>query len=161
MILFLHGLESGPHGSKYQALQRRFGDVEAPDFRGLADIEDRYTKLEALTKGETGLLLVGSSFGGLLAALMADRCPERVAGYVLCAPAVQYDIAKKVTSTPEHAIILHGREDTVIPMAASEDFSIKHKIPLLGVDDDHRLQASASLIVALTRYIKDEIIKSQ
>lgn len=40
-IMFFHGRESGPHGAKYQALQEKFPDIYAPDFRGMDELEDR------------------------------------------------------------------------------------------------------------------------
>jgi hypothetical protein len=49
---------------------------------------DALAMIEALTKGP--LLLVGSSMGGWLACLVAFARPERIAGLVLVAPAVDF-----------------------------------------------------------------------
>ncbi len=86
-IVFLHGLESGPHGRKYQALAARFREVEAPDTTGIYDLETRVrVALDHL--GGTPATLVGSSFGGLVALMVLAREPDLVQGMVLAAPAV-------------------------------------------------------------------------
>lgn len=64
-LYFFHGLESGPHGQKYHLLKNEFPELESPDFQGM-DLEQRLVKAEELTRGQHGLVLVGSSFGGLL-----------------------------------------------------------------------------------------------
>lgn len=146
-IMFFHGRESGPHGAKYQALQEKFPDIYAPDFRGMDELEDRVAHAVDETQGEEGLLIVGSSFGGLVATVLADRHPERVAGYVLCAPALHREAAWWVSRTPDHAVIIHGRGDQVVPLRASEAFSLVHQIPLHVRDDGHRLSESGEVIV--------------
>ncbi|AWV88496.1 HD domain-containing protein [Bradymonas sediminis] len=68
VVYFFHGLESGPHGSKYQRLSESF-HVFSPDFQGM-DIWARFEKIERETRGLRQLILVGSSYGGLLASLL-------------------------------------------------------------------------------------------
>ncbi len=88
-LVFLHGLESGPHGSKFHLLAGLgLGTVVAPDCEGVHDPHERLDIIEATLNGLDDLVLVGSSFGGLMALLYAVRHPDQVAGLVLCAPAV-------------------------------------------------------------------------
>lgn len=140
-MIFLHGLESGPHGTKYHALLTR-GEVISPDFQSCPTLEERVVVAEAATRGMTNLCLVGSSFGGLLAAVMFQRYPERIGSYLLLAPALHRDEALEIKSAPWPALILHGNRDEIVPFSASLEFSKRFSIPLIEVDDDHRLSNS-------------------
>jgi len=150
--MFLHGLESGPHGQKYQALKEKFGAVISPDCTGISDPQQRLqiirTAIEPLTEP---LLVVGSSMGGLMALLLQQDCPKKVAGLLLCAPALHRPEANGLNadSLPVTQII-HGRFDRVVPIEASRKFGA----PLLEVDDDHSLKNSLALILAETARLK-------
>ena len=152
-ILFLHGLESAPHGSKYRALVKVFGEgsVLAPDFRGVPDAIERLRIAEEATRGLTGLFLVGSSFGGLVGGLLASQHPERIRAAVFAAPAFHRPAASGIERVPEQSIILHGTEDDVVPIEASRTFSKKFGVPVVEVEDGHRLKGSEALMVGLTR----------
>lgn len=150
-LCFLHGLESGPIGSKTLALQAAFGAVLAPDCRGLFGIEQRLHHIEAeLAAVDDELVLVGSSFGGLMAALVADRQPQRVRATVLLAPALHAPGVETVHRVPAFCRILHAPADDVVPFAASVTFGARLGVPVEAVEDDHRLSASRARIVALT-----------
>lgn len=148
-LYFFHGLESGPHGSKYQSLEQAFG-VFSPDFQGM-DIWERLQKIELETRQMRELIVVGSSYGGLLAALLYSQAPERFKGLVLMAPALHHPAAEQVERLPAEAVVIHGREDTVVPLEA-----VRQKCNALGVDitvveDDHGLYASRPLMVEAVR----------
>jgi pimeloyl-ACP methyl ester carboxylesterase len=139
-ILFLHGLESGPHGSKYQALRWMFGDVLAPDCSGVKDETQRLDIIQQqLEKEKEPVMVVGSSMGGLMALLLHQASPEKVAGMVLCAPAIHRPAAINldVEKLPP-TIVIHGTADTVVPFNCSAVFGDR----LVAVDDDHRLSSS-------------------
>lgn len=156
---FFHGLESGPWGRKASALQTKFPHIQSPDFQGL-DLEERLQKAKTLTEGMTGLVIVGSSFGGLVASLLATQLPERVAGLVLCAPALHLEQAARVDLQCPF-VILHGVDDDVVPISASEAFvaGAKHG-RLVRVRDDHRLSNSRAEIVDLTSQMIEDIAAS-
>jgi pimeloyl-ACP methyl ester carboxylesterase len=96
VILYLHGFASGPGSTKGRALADRFGALGVPFER--ADLTpgeggfERSTPLTMLAEAERLVALhrprvvMGSSLGGFLAALLASRDPsmERI---VLLAPA--------------------------------------------------------------------------
>lgn len=149
-IYFFHGLESGPDGTKSRRLEEDF-DVEAPDFEGMMDIDERLAKAEALTEGMRDLIIVGSSFGGLLAALLYARHPERIRNYVLMAPALYRDAATEVDRMPEGAVVIHGRDDDVVPMAQVRDFCSSFDVEFIEVDDGHRLHGALDLMVEKVR----------
>lgn len=144
-IFFFHGLESGPHGRKYHALSEHF-DVESPDFQGL-DINERLEKAEALTRDATDLIAVGSSFGGLLAALLYSRHPERFFGYVLAAPALMLADEGEIAAMPANAVVVHGVHDDVVPIGPVKELCQRYGISVIEVDDEHRLAESIDVII--------------
>jgi len=152
-ITFLHGLESGPHGSKYRALKERFITVTAPDCTGKNDVEDRIKTCRAHL-GTEPVLLVGSSFGGLVAVRLAESLPELVAGMVLCAPALHI---QPVSYSGTPTIIIHGTGDDVVPIEVSRAFSLAHGVRLVEVDDGHRLKGSLEEILAATEMLQSSI----
>ena len=150
-IVFLHGLETGPHGSKYQALKQMFGEVISPDCEGIKDPQQRLTIIQQALSEQLGpFLVVGSSAGGLMA-LLLQREEPRVKGLVLCAPALHTEIAESLRAEglPE-TVIIHGRSDDVVPIESSRAFGA----PLVEVDDGHRLSASLPLILRLVFEMK-------
>jgi dipeptidyl aminopeptidase/acylaminoacyl peptidase len=104
-VVYLHGFASSPQSSKAQFFAGKFAEAgvafEAPqldqgEFRNLT-ISGQMIVVgnavsvhrEKLTKGEP-LVLMGSSLGGYLAALYAERYPKAVDGLVLLAPAFEF-----------------------------------------------------------------------
>lgn len=144
-ILFLHGLESGPHGSKYQALTWMFGEVIAPDCTGIKDETQRLRIIQqALEEEKEPVIVVGSSMGGLMALLLNLASPDKIAGMVLCAPAIHRPAAKNLDFEQlPPTIVIHGTADTVVPFADSSVFGER----LIAVDDDHRLSNSMPKIL--------------
>ncbi len=156
-ILFLHGLESGPHGSKYQALTWMFGAVTAPDCSGIRDAQQRLRIiLHDLGAEREPFVVVGSSMGGLMAMLLHQSRPELVAGLVLCAPALHRPEAEPVDpATLPPTRVIHGRRDTVVPPETSLPFGDR----LTLVDDDHRLSNSTAAILTAVFDIKLELLE--
>ncbi len=159
-VVFLHGLESGPHGSKYRALAARFSGVVAPDCEGVFDPDERLRRITAALAEVGPVVLVGSSFGGLMACLYASAHPSQVSGLVLCAPALHARVAPwvaRVGPLPRPLVVLHGLRDDVVPVQASRDFVASRLAArpgiaaprLIEVDDGHRLSAHRELMVAL------------
>jgi len=157
-LLFLHGLESGPHGAKFQALQNVFGEVLSPDCSGISDPQQRLQIiLSAIEPAEQPLLVVGSSMGGLMALLLQREVPDKIAGLLLCAPALHRPQAAGLTA--EHlppTVIIHGRRDQVVPIEASRQFAAD----LIEVDDDHSLKQSLELIIKETGRLKDRLLNA-
>jgi len=152
LVLFLHGLEGSPEGRKAQALRKAGYAVEAPDLRRLP-LEERLQRVEALTHGRTDLTVVGSSLGGLLAALLTHEHPDRVGGLVLCAPALRPEYDGRVGRTPPHTVIVHGVADDVVPIDLSRRFARQHHVELVETRDGHRLADSLGEILQALRTV--------
>ncbi len=158
MIIWAHGLEGSPQGAKVQALRAAGLIVHAPDGRGKV-LQERLIALTALSAdlADRRPVLAGSSYGGLAAAWLATRHPERFSGLLLCAPALHYREAP-VPEGPLHAPaglptqVLHGARDAVVPVSASRAYAAASPhVRLIEVDDDHRLSSSHAQIVTLAK----------
>ena len=78
-LVFLHGLESGPHGSKFKTLSDLgLGPVLSPNCKDIDDPLQRLAIIREALADAGPLLLVGSSFGGLMALLYAQAWPAQV-----------------------------------------------------------------------------------
>ncbi len=144
-IFFFHGLESAPIGTKSIRLAESF-DITSPDFQDM-DIWERLEKAERITEGLEDIVVVGSSFGGLLAALLYARHPERFRGYVLMAPALHRDFAEEIDTMPERAVVIHGTHDDVVPIDEVRPFCAPHGVKFIEVDDGHRLHDALEVMV--------------
>ncbi len=139
--MFIHGLESSNRGTKSVFFRERYPDMCIPNFPG--SLEERMEKLEGILAGRDGLRLVGSSFGGLMAALFALENEPRIDRLILLAPAINLMAftphRNRGVSVPVR--IFHGRDDEVIPLddvrrAARDAFS---DLRFHEVEDDHSL----------------------
>src|SRR5215213_9608418 len=93
-VLFLHGFQPAEPGARWLQLLGRRAEVVAPSHPGFGrserpkDFESAYDLLNLYaafidTLGDRGVTLVGSSFGGWLAAELAVRSCDRIARLVL------------------------------------------------------------------------------
>ena len=93
-VVFSHGKESGPMGSKIQRLMEeanRFGlKTISVDYRNCATASERVAllndTLKQLNAPPQQVVLVGSSMGGYVSTVVANNLP--VAGLFLMAPAL-------------------------------------------------------------------------
>ncbi|MBI4766235.1 MAG: alpha/beta hydrolase [Deltaproteobacteria bacterium] len=74
--VFIHGLESTRRGTKGLFFRERYPDMIIEDYLG--SFSQRMEKLEGLLAGKSHLILVGSSYGGLMAAVYACLHEERI-----------------------------------------------------------------------------------
>jgi pimeloyl-ACP methyl ester carboxylesterase len=139
--MFLHGLDSSSQGRKARLLASK--GVETPDFTG--DLATRMAQLEPLLGSCEPWVLVGSSFGGLMAALWTLRNPDRVHRLILLAPAFHRPdfVVERPVDVP--TLLVHGTRDSVVPhVLARERAALAFRsLRVEWVDDDHRLEATA------------------
>jgi predicted alpha/beta-hydrolase family hydrolase len=155
-VVFSHGKESGPWGSKITAMAQVVRDlglgVESVDYRGIDDPTARVEKL--MTEGGkiTGpLLLVGSSMGGHVAAAAADHL--HAAALFLLAPAFYMRGFEQYTprNIAVPTVIVHGWHDDVVPVDNSIRWAREHRATLHVLDSDHRLEDQIEMICRLLR----------
>ena len=155
IVLFSHGQESGPWGTKISALAEdaRSAGLEADsiDYRGMADPSDRAAKLVARMQDcKEEILLVGSSMGGYVAVAAAQLHPA--AGLFLMAPALavpDWPELKKTVSAP--AFIVHGWQDDIVPIRLSIDFALANQAQLHCLNAGHSLTEALDEVRALFR----------
>ena len=170
MIIFAHGMEGSPNGSKIRALRKAGFEVIAPDFQGMP-LDERVDLLQQVCEEhrETKPVLAGSSYGGLAASLVAMRIPEASRGLLLCAPALHLDeppvkedtilIAPKGMKT----IIIHGVADDIVPISCSVEYAQRSGNDIVAfhqVNDGHRLADSHKEIIDAARLLIGETIDS-
>jgi len=145
-VCFSHGKESGPWGTKIEALaevaREQGWQVESLDYQGMDDPDQRVAKLEAWCEFQNAsYMLVGSSMGGHVAAAAANTKGSDALGLFLMAPA--FYMAGYEQLTPKQpqcpTTIVHGWRDDVVPWQNSACFAEPKNIRLLLLDDDHRL----------------------
>lgn len=141
--LFLHGLDSSGKGTKGTYLKERFPHILCPDFTGT--LQERLNQLEDICRHKKDIVLIGSSYGGLMATCFAMANPEKVKRVILLAPALNYENfeppAKKL-QVP--ALLVIGKDDIVCPPPlvlplAEQTFS---QLDVTLADDDHLLHNS-------------------
>lgn len=146
--IFIHGLESSNQGTKAVFFREKFPGIMTPNFPG--DLEERLDKLDEILASESDIRLVGSSFGGLMAAIFAIKNTSRIKKMILLAPAInlgQFNPYRSENiSIPVH--VYHGINDEVIPLSEVEPVAKKvfRKLTFNSVDDDHYLHKTFKTI---------------
>lgn len=156
-IILSHGSDSGPDATKVSALaalaQARGWRPQRPDYRAddalghAGSVAPRLARLNALIAAcEAPPVLVGSSMGAFVSGLASLESP--VAGlFLLATPEAipgcdtALDVRQDVPT-----LLIHGWRDELCPLDDTCDFARRRQLPLLIVDDDHRLGASLPLI---------------
>jgi predicted esterase len=139
--VFIHGLESSSLGTKGVFFRERYPDMIIEDYFG--SFSQRMEKLEGLLARENHLFLVGSSYGGLMAAVYACLHEERVKKLILLAPALHLEpyqpCLQKKLSMP--IAIFHGRQDDVVPLEKVRAVAgqLFMNLQFNEVEDDHSL----------------------
>ncbi len=153
-VVFSHGKESGPWGTKIRAMAGvagRFGlEVRSVDYRGMDDPARRVSTLISVCRalGDPPLL-VGSSMGGHVAA--AASAEVAAAGLFLIAPAFYMPGYEALTphAGSQPTRIVHGWSDEVVPVQNSIRWAREHDAELTIIPGDHRLADSLDRVVAL------------
>jgi pimeloyl-ACP methyl ester carboxylesterase len=155
-VVFSHGKESGPWGSKITAMAALVRElamgVESVDYRGMEDPGARVAKLAATgAELEAPLVLVGSSMGGHVSAAAASRLQAK--GLFLLAPA--FYMAGYEEYTPQDVscptVIVHGWHDDIVPVENSIRWAREHQAVLHVLNSDHRLEDQIEAICRLLR----------
>jgi predicted esterase len=143
-VIFSHGQESGPWGTKIRAMAdvvRGLGcQADSIDYQGIADPTERVNKLIHECNGiDDRLILIGSSMGGHVATAAASEL--KAAGLFVLAPAYFMPGYEELTPEPPQIpiCIVHGWSDDVVPVENSIRFAGLCAATLHIVNGDHRL----------------------
>jgi len=142
--VFIHGLESSSGGTKGTYFSKRYDGMIVEDYVGT--LEERMIKLNEILADKKELILVGSSYGGLMAAIYACEYEGKVKKIILLAPALDLDefepyLSKKIDIP---VITYHGSQDDVVPLEPVKKIatSIFPNISYNTVNDDHPLSTT-------------------
>ena len=138
---FIHGLDSSSRGTKGSYFRARYPGMFVEDYSG--PLEERMAQLEKGLSGTGNLILVGSSYGGLMAALFACGNETRIRRLILLAPALGHADFTPCFRQPLQipVTLYHGRSDVVVPFEPTRRIATQ----LFGnldhhlVEDDHNL----------------------
>ena len=143
-VIFSHGQESGPWGTKIRAMAALVRDLgceaDSIDYQGIADPSERVAKLvDACRNIDDTLVLVGSSMGGHVAT--AAAAAVGAAGLFVLAPAYYMPGYEDLTPAPPDipVAIVHGWGDDVVPVENSIRFAQACSAELHLLDGGHRL----------------------
>ncbi len=148
-MIFLHGLESSSQTHKAGVIRAIFPELIVPDFSG--PLAARMEALYPILDEQDGWTLIGSSFGGLMAAIYTCQFPHRVRKQVLLAPALTLpDFAPFTEHEPIDVptTIIHGRQDDVVPPGPVKAIAeaVFSNLNYHAVDDNHRLHATTDAL---------------
>ncbi|HEY8586022.1 MAG TPA: alpha/beta fold hydrolase [Rhodanobacter sp.] len=166
-IILSHGSGASPDATKVSALaalaESRGWRTQRPDYssddaRGYAgSVAPRIARLRATIEAlDSPPLLVGSSMGAFVSGLVSLDVP--VAGlFLLATPgnipgyARPFDLRDQVPT-----MLIHGWRDDVCPLASVQAVAARRRLPLLVLDDDHRLGASMDQLVVQFSLMLDQ-----
>ncbi len=147
-IIFIHGQESSSQGTKGRFFRELVPEMVIPDFRG--EVSTRMTKLNEILSGKSQITMIGSSLGGLMAALFAFQNQGRLKKLILLAPALnlpEFDpyLSRKLALP---VTVFHGMNDELIPAAPIQAIAAKvfANLTFTLLNDDHRLTRTFSTI---------------
>jgi alpha/beta superfamily hydrolase len=169
-LLYLQGVESGPQATKALALREAGFTVHAPQLdtgaavrlvaSGVADAAAWQRALagptaqaaEALTASPD--VIVGSSFGAAVLLQLLHEGVVRGVPVVMLAGAGVRLTSHRTLPSGVPAVLVHGRQDEVVPIADSRLLAESSRSAVLvEVHDDHRLTrtTASGLLVDVVR----------
>lgn len=162
-VIFSHGQESGPWGTKIRAmagLVKGLGlAADSIDYQGIADPTDRVAKcVRECAEIDDDIVLVGSSMGGHVATAAAGKVGA--SGLFVLAPAYFMAGYEDLTPPPPDMpiCIVHGWHDDIVPVDNSIRYARSCGATLHLLDGDHRLTANIEEINEYLRYFLETII---
>jgi pimeloyl-ACP methyl ester carboxylesterase len=149
-LIFVHGLESSGKGFKGRLLKNLFPNILTPDFKAfdlnisMYELLDyRMKELNDILALKKSWIIIGSSFGGLMATLYTLQNPGHIKRLILLAPFLKSrklkPFLKKTVDIP--VIVFHGKNDKVVPYLPSRERAklLFTNLTYNIVDDDHSL----------------------
>lgn len=154
-IIFIHGLESSGQGFKGNLFRKINPEILTPDFTSFnpaisleALLKRRMSELEKILKNKTNWIIIGSSFGGLMASIFTLQNPNKVKLLILLAPFLNTTLLKvrQYSSVDVPVIIYHGKNDNIVSPEKSQEIAklLFTNLTYKLVEDDHQLHKTVS-----------------
>jgi len=140
-VIFIHGQESSSQGNKGIFFRDLFPEMIIPNFTG--NLGSRMSQLNKILAEKREIIVIGSSLGGLMAALYAFQNWESIKKLILLAPALSLPeftpYLSERLSIP--VFIFHGKDDELIPIDSIRAIAKKvfTNLTFTPLNDDHRL----------------------
>jgi alpha/beta superfamily hydrolase len=152
LVVFAHGKESGPWGTKITRLaevaRERDFDVLSPDYSHTHDPKERVAHLLKLAPAAKMLVLVGSSMGGYVSALACAELKPRA--MFLMAPALYFPgWDEDPQDCPKDTVVVHGWRDDIVPVDVGIRFSRARNATLHLLDSGHTLNDQLDVLALL------------
>jgi len=158
MLYYIHGYESSPNSAKGKLLKEKLGVIPIRYREGnRVVISECLKRIEETIDGDDDVTLIGSSFGGLLAAKLALK-NHSIKRLILINPAiippdenidvlpVPKEVAKDMQDDglftrkiDADIFIIMSTEDELIPKSWVLEFSMAQEATVKFLHDDHRL----------------------
>lgn len=160
LLVFAHGKESGPWGTKISQLARVAEacgyTVISPDYRQTMDPDRRVEQLLDLAPTARGaLVLAGSSMGGYVSAMATAQLePDAL---FLIAPALYFPgYDREPPPPPVLTSIVHGWQDDIVPVASAIRYAQTHGRRLTLLDGGHTLNERIPELAAELRMLLEQ-----
>ena len=143
LIYFAHGKESGPWGTKIQAMAKVAKElgfsVESPDYTFTFDPDERVEYLlKQKPQANKKLALVGSSMGGYVSAHASETLKPDL--LILLAPALYLPgYEKEPQIKAKRTIVIHGKNDDIVPVSSAYRVAQQFQTELHILESGHTL----------------------
>ncbi|MFX0077066.1 MAG: alpha/beta fold hydrolase [Candidatus Hermodarchaeota archaeon] len=149
-IIFIHGLESSSKGFKAKYLKELIPEILTPDFEKFLPsirlenlLKIRMSQLNSILKDRKIWVIIGSSFGGLMAVLYALQNPNNVKRLILLSPYLATNLVELSSYSPIKipVIVFHGKKDEIARFQPSRDLAHRlfTNLKFYATEDDHDL----------------------
>ncbi len=140
-MVFVHGLEGSSRGTKSRFFRKHYPQMIIEDYAG--SLDERMIKLKGTLAGKKDIILVGSSYGGLMAAMYCCDNESSIKRLILLAPALFLEeftpyLGRNI-QVP--VTVYHGRQDEIVPPEQVRKIATRvfKNLRHVFVDDDHPL----------------------
>lgn len=142
-ILFCHGKEGSPNGTKAQTIRAAFGNVVTPTLTNSYAPADFQNDLEIVEQAAKEVdVLVGSSRGGAL--VCAARTSQQK--ILICPAWKEFKVVPYVT---KNDIIIHSKKDAIVPYAHSQQLADMFGCTLVEAGSNHRMSDEKTLALII------------
>lgn len=153
LLVFAHGKESGPWGTKITHLaataRRRGFEVISPDYSHTHDPGARVRQLRDLAPAANrNLVLAGSSMGGYVSAMACAALQPQA--LFLMAPALYFPgWDDEPQGIPALSTVVHGWKDDIVPVERGIRFARHNASDLHLLDSGHTLNDQLEMLELL------------